>query len=57
MVKTLSLYCHELIGKIKEHEGKKIWNRIKETIDFEKFDNSQMLVDTDDKLPDGIMLL
>ena len=34
-----------------------MWNRIEETIDFEKFDNSQILVDTDDKLPDGIILL
>ena len=35
----------------------KVLNRIKETIGFEKFDNTQLLVDTDDKLPGGIILI
>ena len=29
LVKTLSLYYHELMGKIKEHEGKKYETELK----------------------------
>ena len=33
----------------------KVLNRIKEIRDIEKFDNTKILVDTDDKLPDDII--
>ena len=50
---TLSLYYHELMQKIKEHEGKKylmvdncmldkVFDRIKEIIGIEEFDNSKI---------------
>ena len=62
-IKMLSLYYHELMGKIKEDERKKylmvndymlnkILEKIKETIDIVKFHNTKILIDTDDKLPD-----
>ena len=61
----LSLYYHELMGKFKEHEGKKylmvddhiinkVLDKIKEITGIEKFDNTKILIDSDDKLPDGI---
>ena len=31
-------------------------DNIKEIIDFEKFNDTKILIDTDDKLPDGITL-
>ena len=31
-------------------------DKIKETIGIEKFDDTKILIDTDDKLPDGITL-
>ena len=63
----LSLYYHELIGKVKQHEGKKylmihdyvldkVLDKIKEIIGIEKIDNTEILIDTDDKLPDNINL-
>ena len=66
-VKMLSLHYHELMGKIKEHEQKtylivndymldKVLDKTKETIGFRKFDNTKILIDTDDKLPDYISL-
>ena len=66
-IKMLSLHYHELMGKIKEHEQKtylivndymlvKVLDKTKETIGFRKFDNTKILIDTDDKLPDYISL-
>ena len=60
----LSLYYHELIGKIENMKARKylmvgdymldkLLDKIKEIICIEKFDNTKILVDTDDKLPDG----
>ena len=34
----------------------KVLNKIKEIIDVEKFDNANILIDTDDKLPDNFTL-
>ena len=57
------------MGKVKELERKKkyfmivdyvqdkIMNKIKENISIEKFDDTAMLIDTIDKLPDNITLL
>ena len=64
-IKMLSMYYHELMGKIEEHEGKihliiddymlnKVLDKIKEIIGLEQFDNTKILIDIDDKLPDGI---
>ena len=66
-IKVLNLHYHELIGKTEEHEGKKyltyrdhlldkILDMIKEIIDIEKFDDTKILVTTDDELPDNIIL-
>ena len=63
----LSLYYHEVMGKIKEHERKKylmiydymlheVLGNIRETIGIEKFYDTKILIDTDDKLPDYITL-
>ena len=61
----LSLYYYELMGKAKEHKKKylviddyvinKLLDKIKEIIDIEKFDNTKILIETDDKLPDDII--
>ena len=62
-----SLYYHELMGNIKEHEGKthlvvddyvldKVLDKIKKIIDIKEFDNTKILIDTDDILTDGITL-
>ena len=59
----LSWYYNELIGKAKEYEDKnyliiddymldKVLDKIKEIIGMKKFDNSKILIDTDDKSPD-----
>ena len=59
----VSLHYHELMGKVKQHEGQKfltvndymldkILDKIKETIGIANFDDTKILVDTDDKLPD-----
>ena len=59
----LSLRYHGLIGKIKEHEGKKQWmvnynmphkvlDKIKETIDIIKLDGTKIMIKANDKLPD-----
>ena len=61
----LSLYYHELMGKDKEHEGKKwlmiddhvldkVLSKIKQRIDIGNFDDNKILIETDDKLLDGI---
>ena len=55
------------MGKVKQHEGKKylmiddyildkVLDKIKEIIDRKKFDNTKILIYTDDKLPDDITL-
>ena len=55
----LSLHYHELIGKLKEHKGKKylavngymrdkVLDKIKETICIVKFDDIKILIDKDD---------
>ena len=65
-IKILSLCYHELMGKFKEHEGKKhsmiddsvpnkVLDKTKEIIGIEKFDDIKILIDTDDKLPDDII--
>ena len=61
----LSLYCHELMGKDKEHEGKKwlmiddhvldkVLSKIKQRIDIGNFDDNKILIETDGKLLDDI---
>ena len=61
-IKMLNLHYYELMGKIKEHEGKKyfivddymlgrVLDKIKEIIGIAKFDDTKILIDTDDKLP------
>ena len=63
----LSQHYHQLIGKIEEHEGKKllmvhdymldkVLDEIKETIGIVKFDDTKILIDTGEKLPDYITL-
>ena len=66
----LSLHYHELLWEIREHEGKKrkkymmvedymvgrVLNKIKKIIDIEKFDDTKILIETDDKLSDDINL-
>ena len=65
-VTILNLYYDELIGKIEQYEGKKYlmaddytqdkaWDKIKR-VDIEKRDDVRILINTDDKLPDGITL-
>ena len=61
-IKMLSLHYHELMGKIEEHEGKKLMvddymmnkalDKVKEII--LRFADTKILIDTDDKLPDDI---
>ena len=64
-IKMLSLHYHELMGKIKEHEGKKymmvndymlekVLDKNKGSIGIVKFDDTKILIDTDDKLLDYI---
>ena len=61
----LNLYCRELMRKVKEHEGKKylmadeyvldkVLDNIKEIIGIEKFDDTEILMNTDDKLTNDI---
>ena len=63
----LSLYYQELIGKIEEHKGKhylmvnvnildKVLDKIKRIVGIEKFDDTKILINTDDKLPNNITL-
>ena len=64
-IKLLRLYYNELLGKIEEHEEKKylmvddymldkVLHKIKEIIDIEQFDYTNILIDSGDKLPDDI---
>ena len=66
-VTMLNLYYDELVGNIKKYEGKrhlmvhdymlaKVLDMIKKIIGIEKFDNTKILIDTDDKLPGDITL-
>ena len=61
----LSVHYHELIRKIEEYKGKKYLmvdycmldkelGKIKEIIGIEKFDDTKILIDVDDKLADDI---
>ena len=65
----LSLHYHELIEKIEEHEGEKYlmvdnymldkaFDKIKEIIGIGKLDDddTKILVDVDNKLPDNVTL-
>ena len=59
-IKILSLHYHELMGKIKEHEGKKIivedyildkvLDKNKEVTGIEQFDDAKTFIDADNKL-------
>ena len=64
-MKMLSLYFYQLMGKTEEQEEKKslmvddymtnkVLYNIKEIIGTETFDDNKILINTDDKLPDGI---
>ena len=67
MIKTLSLHFYKLMRKIEEHEGKeylmvdnymvdKSLDKIKEKIGIEKFDDTKIWINTDNKLSDNITL-
>ena len=66
-IKILIVHHHELMGKSKEHEGKKhlmvngfmldkSLDKIKKTIGIVKFDDTMILIDMDDKFPEYITL-
>ena len=65
-VGILSRYYYELIGKIDEYKGSKylitddilyeVLDNIKKIINTELFDDIKILIDTDDKLPDVILI-
>ena len=65
-IRILTLYYNKLMGTIEEHERKNTWylnsvlnkalHQIKETIGIQKSDDTKILIDTDDKLPDYISL-
>ena len=61
LIKMLSLYYHELMGKVKIYEVKKflmidgyvlnkVLDKIKEIIGIKKFDDTKVLIDTDEKV-------
>ena len=61
LIKMLSLYYHELMGKVKIYEVKKflmidgyvlnkVLDKIKEIIGIKKFDDTTVLIDTDEKV-------
>ena len=62
LIKTLVLHYRELLGIIEEHEVKKIYlivdgyilnivlDKIKETIDVDKFDDTKILIHMDDSI-------
>ena len=61
----LSLHYHELMRKTEEHKRKKylmindymldkVLDKIKEAIGIVKIDDTKILIDTNDKLPDYI---
>ena len=66
-IKMFSLHYHELIEKVKEHEGKKylmvnddtlnkVLDKVKETVEIVKFDDTKILIDMYNKLLDCITL-
>ena len=66
-MKMLSLLYHELIGQIEEHEGKKYLmvddymlnkalEKIQNITSIEKLDETKILINTDNKLPDDVTL-
>ena len=63
----LTFYYYELMGKLEEHNGKKylivddymldkVLDKIKMIIGFEKFDDTKILIETGDNLPDDVTL-
>ena len=65
MDSLLKKVYHELMRKTKEHEWKRylmvdayilnrVLDRIKERVSIEEFDNTKILMKTDDKLPRNI---
>ena len=65
LIKTLSLFFYKLLGEIVGHEGKKYLmvddymlnkalDKTKEIMVIEKFDDTKILINTDDKLSDDI---
>ena len=65
-IKMLNLHYHELMGKIDEYERKtyfmsddymlgRVLGKIKEIAGIEKFDDTKILIDTDDKLSADII--
>ena len=67
LIKMLSLYYYDLIGKIEKHaeikmfDGwwlllEKVLDKIREVIVIRKFDDTKILIDTNNKLPDDITL-
>ena len=60
LIKILGLHYHELMGTSEEQEAKKLFDgwwldklleKMKEIISFERFYDTKILIDTDDKLP------
>ena len=60
LIKILDLHYHELMGTSEEQEAKKLFDgwwldklleKMKEIISFERFYDTKILIDTDDKLP------
>ena len=65
LIKIIRLPYDEIIGKTKEHEGKKyfiiddymldkVLDKIRKIKSIEIFDNTKILIDKDDKLSDDI---
>ena len=65
-IKRLRVHYHELIGQNKEYEGKylirygymldNVLEEIKEIIGIERLNDAKILIHTDDKLQDDIIL-
>ena len=66
-IKMLSLYFYKLMERIEEHEEKKylmvdeyvlnkVSDKITEIISIEKCDETKILINGDDKLPDDVTL-
>lgn len=55
---TKQIWYNSFVGKFCEYENMldKVLGKIKEIIGTEKFDDTKILVDTEDKLPDDITL-
>ena len=55
-IKMLSLLYHELIGQVEEHEEKKTLDKIENITSIEELDDTEILINTDNKLPDDITM-